>query len=109
MSNSYPKQGRIRLSPAKVKILYAEVSERDNHQCQVPGCGSNAIDPPHHIIFKGQNGSDVSWNLVTLCSECHRRIHDHGTLSIKHDVLGVSSLINFLANPVPFLIFEEIK
>jgi 5-methylcytosine-specific restriction endonuclease McrA len=105
----YPKQGRTRLSPVKRNELYAEVLERDNYQCQAPGCAGNALDPPHHIIYKSHNGSDCSWNLVTLCQDCHRMIHDHGTLRVYHDILNVENLISFLENPVPFLIFEEIK
>ena len=30
----------------------------------------------HHIQLKSQCGRDSEGNLITLCSECHRRIHE---------------------------------
>jgi predicted HNH restriction endonuclease len=29
----------------------------------------------HHLEFRSQSGSDQEQNLITLCAECHARIH----------------------------------
>jgi group II intron reverse transcriptase/maturase len=47
---------------------------RDNYTCQQ--CHTFSIKlHVHHLIPKGQNGSDDLDNLTTLCLHCHRNIH----------------------------------
>jgi len=50
------------------------VLSRDDHTCQ--GCGS-ATDELHihHICPLGAGGSNALSNLITLCDECHGRVH----------------------------------
>ncbi len=38
-------------------------------------CGSLNIEL-HHLVSRGQRGSDVASNIIPLCSECHRSYTD---------------------------------
>jgi 5-methylcytosine-specific restriction endonuclease McrA len=42
----------------------------------------------HHIKSKGASGDDVEDNLICLCWECHRKVHD-GNISrhVLYDVV----------------------
>lgn len=82
----YPKNKPKRLKGSKLRELMESVVERDNWTCQNPNCNSgHPIDPPHHIKYRGQGGSDVEENLITLCTQCHYRIHHVGDLRITGD------------------------
>lgn len=53
--------------------------ERDLHTCQI--CGSSDHTEGHHMfdyIFGGSSDED---NIVTLCHDCHRSVHD-GLISL---------------------------
>jgi len=65
----------IRLSRYLLKKLQKEVLIRDNFICQNPECGVYTENPPHHIIFLSQGGSDTAENLITLCIKCHAEKH----------------------------------
>ena len=66
----------LRLSKHKYKLLMEEVLLRDRYTCQGKDCpGGWFLDPPHHIIFRSQGGSDVEENLITLCRYCHGAKH----------------------------------
>ena len=75
--NSQPKRKRIKLSYYKYQKLVEEVLERDEYTCQNPECGMPANASPHHRILRSQSGDDSLENLVSLCSICHRKVHDH--------------------------------
>ena len=65
----------------KLKKIRQEVFERDNYTCQrcfMPG--SHA----HHVNYKSRGGLDIISNLVTLCTNCHREVHEHN-LKITYD------------------------
>lgn len=51
------------------------IRQRDDHTCQ--GCGDADADElhVHHIVPLGAGGSNVRSNLITLCDECHGRVH----------------------------------
>jgi len=50
------------------------IKKRDNYTCQ--GCGAeNAELHVHHIVPLGAGGSNARSNLITLCDECHGRVH----------------------------------
>lgn len=50
------------------------ILHRDNYTCQC--CGKkNCRLEVHHIKFKCNGGSDDEENLITLCEECHKKIH----------------------------------
>lgn len=55
------------------------VLARDNHTCQ--WCKKNSfkhgvILQTHHIHFRSRGGSDRPDNLITLCTECHKKLHE---------------------------------
>lgn len=48
--------------------------KRDHNTCQI--CGSR-IDPEgHHIIDKKYNGAPIPDNIITLCHQHHRAVHE---------------------------------
>ena len=56
----------------------AKVLNRDNYTCQC--CKSKKMKKTdklevHHIIFRSNGGSNEENNLITLCSSCHRALH----------------------------------
>ena len=51
------------------------VLHRDNYTCQC--CGKkNCQLQTHHIIFRSHGGTDDEDNMITLCKECHKGVHD---------------------------------
>ncbi len=55
-----------------------EVLARDDHRCQAPGCGRRRFLEVHHVVARSRGGSNAAENLVTLCSGCHRVVHETG-------------------------------
>jgi len=54
---------------------------RDGYTCQ--HCGkSNLVLNAHHIIFRSNGGSDRPDNLITLCEDCHKKLHA-GKIKLK--------------------------
>jgi 5-methylcytosine-specific restriction endonuclease McrA len=50
------------------------VLDRDSYKCQI--CGKkNCQLEVHHKVFRSNGGSDEHENLITLCHECHDKIH----------------------------------
>lgn len=74
--------------------LRAAVRARDGHQCQschVP-VFVHAANPlqraqVHHIQFRSKGGANEQANLITVCAECHAKIHAH-----ELDVRGTHAL-----------------
>ena len=67
----------------------AAVLSRDNYTCQICGAKDTRLEV-HHIQFRSQGGSDSMDNLVTLCKDCHGKVHsgeltfDKKVQSFKH-------------------------
>jgi hypothetical protein len=60
--------------PDEWNTLASVIKERDNHTCQ--SCGSQNTElAAHHIVPLGCGGTNTLRNLITLCSECHGRVH----------------------------------
>jgi 5-methylcytosine-specific restriction endonuclease McrA len=59
-----------------------ECYERDNWHCR--SCNRTQSLQPHHIKFRSHGGTDTLDNLLTLCWQCHRAVHD-GFLKITID------------------------
>ena len=73
---SFPKPTKRRKKAIHItKIIRQSVMERDNGQCQL--CNKQATQL-HHILFKSYGGADISQNLISLCNECHIKVHSHG-------------------------------
>jgi 5-methylcytosine-specific restriction endonuclease McrA len=66
------KNARQTVSPALRRAVLA----RDQHRCRAPGCGSRKYLEVHHVIPREQGGPHTAANLVTLCSRCHRFLHE---------------------------------
>ena len=50
------------------------ILHRDNYTCQC--CGKkNCRLEVHHIIFRSNGGTDDESNLITLCEDCHKKVH----------------------------------
>ena len=71
-----PKSPRLRLNAENYSELHRQVLERDKWRCQM--CGSMQNLQVHHLKFRSHSGGDVEENLITLCAECHARIHSIG-------------------------------
>ncbi len=51
---------------------------RDGHRCRVRGCGRVNFLEVHHLQARHKGGGNGEENLVTLCSSCHRHLHELG-------------------------------
>ena len=50
---------------------------RDNFTCQK--CGKQKVKlQAHHIVWTSKGGKDSLYNLITLCENCHDRVHSAG-------------------------------
>jgi 5-methylcytosine-specific restriction endonuclease McrA len=81
---------------AAAKRLRAEVRGRDGHQCQCCHLPVfvNASNPlqraqVHHIQYRSQGGPNEHRNLVTVCAECHARIHAHDIEVVGTNAMNV--------------------
>lgn len=68
---------RLKLDPRSYAKLHRQVLERDDWRCQL--CGSMQHLQVHHLKFRSQSGGDEEQNLITLCAECHERVHRPGS------------------------------
>ncbi len=65
--------------------LRQAVLARDGHRCRAPGCGRARFLEVHHIKPRAHGGKNDPANLVTLCSGCHRLLHERGTkIAVPH-------------------------
>ena len=67
------KRPRLRLDLKSFQLLRNSILRRDGWRCQ--SCGSQLGLEVHHITPRSKLGDDVEENLITLCWECHYRIH----------------------------------
>jgi 5-methylcytosine-specific restriction endonuclease McrA len=67
------KNPRLRLDADSYRKLHRQVLERDGWRCQF--CGSMQNLQVHHLKFRSQSGVDDEQNLITLCAECHEKLH----------------------------------
>jgi hypothetical protein len=56
--------------------VLTKVRWRDEGRCQVPGCPNGRWSQLHHIRFFSRGGYQRTRNLLTLCTQHHRQIHD---------------------------------
>lgn len=59
----------------------AYVLSRDTYTCQKCHAQKTKFRV-HHIVFRGQGGTDAPSNLITLCESCHEKLH-RGEFEIK--------------------------
>jgi 5-methylcytosine-specific restriction endonuclease McrA len=66
---------------------------RDGYQCQ--HCGKQKVLlHAHHLVYREHGGKDTLSNLLTLCEQCHKKVHQ-GTISLR--VTGVSGHLDQMA------------
>jgi len=75
MKTIRPKSPRLRLDSKSYSELHRQVLDRDGWRCQI--CGSMQQLQVHHLKFRSQSGGDEEQNLITLCAECHLRMHSN--------------------------------
>lgn len=56
--------------------LRRAVFQRDHYRCQAAGCNHTQFLQIHHRVPRAQGGASALGNLVTLCSRCHRALHE---------------------------------
>lgn len=54
----------------------AYVRDRDNHTCRLCGAKKCQIQV-HHILPRANGGSDKPSNLISLCGNCHGKVHEN--------------------------------
>lgn len=82
MDNGVSKNRKIPERPRKSLQKKKKIKKKsnlkkcvqDNPRCRY--CGSSNEVSAHHIVFRSQGGDDAMGNLITLCFECHRKVHD---------------------------------
>ena len=67
------KRPRLKVDSDSYRELQRQVLGRDGWRCQI--CGAMQRLQVHHLKFRSQSGGDEEQNLITLCAECHARIH----------------------------------
>ena len=51
---------------------------RDNFTCQKCCCKKDTRLEAHHIVWTSKGGKDSIYNLITLCENCHDKVHETG-------------------------------
>jgi len=67
---AYQKGFNYEFSSRREAVLY-----RDKYTCQICGKKHTRLEV-HHIVYKSQGGTDDENNLITLCEDCHSKVHD---------------------------------
>lgn len=73
------KNERLRFNPKArhtTKAQKKELMRRDGYRCQTPGCPNHVWLQVHHLRAFKDGGETTRWNLVCLCTGCHRNVHD---------------------------------
>ena len=81
---SNPEVGRWDYQNGNQKGFYnvkAYVLHRDGYQCQKCKTKKGKLHV-HHVVFRSNGGTDTPSNLITLCEDCHEKLHN-GEFEIK--------------------------
>ena len=73
----YNPENRLLTSAQRREIL-----RRDGYSCATPDCPNQLWLHTHHITLYSEGGLTLPENMITVCSACHRNIHD-GQLHIE--------------------------
>ena len=78
LQNDDWRNNRIRMNPEARSLTPAQRKEllrRDGYCCSNPGCPNRLWLEFHHIVAVSRKGKTVRYNLMALCSRCHRNVH----------------------------------
>ncbi len=64
----------IRLEREQYEELRRAILQRDGWRCQF--CGAMTNLEVHHLQFRSHSGEDTEENLITICQDCHSRVHE---------------------------------
>ncbi len=62
--------------------VVAYVLCRDKHTCQLNEKHKGIMEA-HHVIWRSKGGSDTPENLITLCKNCHEKVHKRPKIDAK--------------------------
>jgi hypothetical protein len=68
------RRNRASIPPARRRAVLV----RDKQRCQAEGCRSTNFLEVHHLKPRSRGGDNREENLITLCSSCHRHLHERG-------------------------------
>ena len=72
--------------PKNERIKDKKLMDKKEHNCEY--CHKkNCYTNTHHVKTKGSGGNDTEDNLIELCGDCHRKVHD-GKIS-KEELLKI--------------------
>jgi 5-methylcytosine-specific restriction endonuclease McrA len=80
------KRNKASIPPARRRAVLA----RDAHRCQAEACRSTSFLEVHHIKPRSLGGDNREANLITLCSSCHRHLHERGGSLVYSEKLDPS-------------------
>ena len=60
---------------------------RDNYTCKCCKTKKGTLHV-HHIIYRSNGGADTLDNLITLCEECHKKLHNGELKSFESKLTG---------------------
>jgi len=72
----------LRLPTEAYHALVQSILKRDGWKCR--SCKLRQNLHVHHIQYRSHQGPDESWNLITLCNQCHEAVH-RGDLTFGWD------------------------
>jgi hypothetical protein len=75
-SSHVGSRAEARLSRYIPRSVLRKVHWRDEGRCQVPGCLNGRWSQLHHIRFFSRGGRHRARNLLTLCTQHHRQLHE---------------------------------
>ena len=89
--------GRRRRLPSAA--LFRAMWDRD-HGCSYPGCGRRRFLHGHHLVHWSRGGRTDLDNMVLLCGEHHRRLHEGG-YRMRRRPGGTIQALDPTGRPVP--------
>lgn len=60
---------------------------RDNYKCQCCKTKNGTLNA-HHIIYRSRGGADTLDNLITLCEDCHKKLHRDELQEFESKLVG---------------------
>ena len=107
MANRYKGKNKIKIQSEYEKFLESplwhkmrrQIISRDGGKCTT--CGSKYKLQVHHKIYRGGIGNEHPSDLITLCANCHKKIHKKGN--------HVSNKTRSLSGEVKIYTKEEIS